>query len=98
MGGAVFAKRQGEYIVDGIAMAKAFQKAGLGKELMMRLIEETLNLRGDAIYLVARAPGFFGTIGFEAVDREDAPEFFECTKYPQRGVSCHPEVMKLQLT
>ena len=98
VGGAVLAKRQGEYIVDGIAMAKAFQKAGLGKELMMRLIEETLNLRGDAIYLVARAPGFFGTIGFETVDREDAPEFFECTKCPQRGVSCHPEVMKLQLT
>ena len=97
VGGAVLAMREGEYIIDGIAMDSEFQRIKLGKELMMRAIEEVLKRNGKALYLVARAPEFFRTIGFDTIDRKDAPEFYECADCPQNGVNCHPEVMKLSM-
>lgn len=97
IGGFVLAKREGEFIVDGIAIDHAYRKYGLGSVLLDNGIEEALKRGAKRIYLVARAPGFFKTHGFETVAREDAPDFFECLTCPQYGVSCHPEVMKLQL-
>lgn len=97
IGGAVLAKRQGNYIVDGVAMDAEFQNMRLGHELMMKLIEEVLIVKGEAIYLVAKAPAFFKTIGFESIPREEGPDFFECNSCEQYGKLCHPEVMKLAL-
>lgn len=97
IGAFVLAKREGEFIVDGIAIDPAYRKFKLGKTLLDRGIEETLKQGGKRIYLVARAPEFFRKQGFVTVNREDAPNFFECLTCPQYGVSCHPEVMKLEL-
>ena len=36
-------------------------------------------------------------LGFETVEPADAPNFFECKQCPQYKVSCHPEVMKLEI-
>ena len=94
IGGFVLAKREGEYICDGIAVDPAYRKAHLGKALLEEGMEEVKKLGGDSMYLVARAPGFFRKQGFETIAREDAPNFFECLTCPQYGVSCHPEVMK----
>lgn len=96
--GCVLALREGRYIIDGIAVDPALRKAGLGKMLVEKVKQEVLQRGGDAIYLVARAPGFFRTLGFTAIDPQDAPNFFECKQCPQYQVSCHPEVMKLDLT
>lgn len=97
IGGFVLAKREGEFIVDGIAIAPEYRKLQLGKELLNRGIEEALKLGGKRIFLVARAPEFFRKQGFVTVERKDAPEFFECLTCPQYGIKCHPEVMRLDL-
>jgi len=97
IGGFVLAKREGEFIVDGIAIAEEYRNCRLGKELLYRGIEETLKLGGKKIYLVARAPEFFRKHGFKTVPREDAPNFFECLTCPQYGIDCHPEVMVLEM-
>lgn len=97
IGGFVLAKRQGEFIVDGIAIAKEYRSMNLGKELLYRGIEEVLKSGGRRIFLVARAPEFFRKHGFVTVPREEAPEFFECLTCPQYGIECHPEVMVLQM-
>ena len=93
----VLAKREGEFIIDGIAVKKMFRKFKIGKILMDKAIKEVLDQGGSSIYLVARAPGFFGKLGFVTVPREEAPNFFECLTCPQYGIDCHPEVMKLDL-
>ena len=93
----VLAKREGEFIIDGIAVKEMFRKFKIGKILMDKAIKETLEQGGSRIYLVARAPGFFKKIGFETVTREEAPNFFECLTCPQYGKECHPEVMKVEL-
>lgn len=97
IGGFVLAKREGEFIVDGIAVDPEYRKYKIGKTLLNKGIEETLRLGGKSIYLVARAPEFFKKSGFVTVPREEAPNFFECLTCPQYGVDCHPEVMKLDL-
>ena len=95
--GCVLAQIEVRYIIDGIAVDKPMRKTGMGKILVDKVIDEVKKRGGDAIYLVARAPEFFRKLGFETVEPADAPNFFECKQCPQYKVSCHPEVMKLEI-
>lgn len=97
VGALALAKRQGEFIIDGIAVEKVCRKLRVGKILLNKAIEETLSLGGKRIFLVARAPEFFRKSGFVTVEKGEAPNFFECLTCPQYGVDCHPEVMRLDL-
>ncbi len=96
--GCVLALREERYIIDGIAVEKPMRKFGLGKMLVDKASEEVLKRGGDAIYLVARAPEFFRKLGFETINPDQAPNFFECKQCPQYGVDCHPEIMKINLS
>ncbi|MCQ2546786.1 MAG: GNAT family N-acetyltransferase [Clostridia bacterium] len=97
IGGFVLAKREGEYICDGIAITPEWRGTNLGKALLDKGIEEVRNQGGNRMYLVARAPGFFRKSGFVTIGREEAPNFFECFTCPQYKVSCNPEVMRLDI-
>ncbi|MDR1815367.1 MAG: GNAT family N-acetyltransferase [Clostridiales Family XIII bacterium] len=97
VGACVLAKRDGRFICDGIATDASVRGMGLGRELFELLIEEVRARGGREIYLVARAPGFYRKFGFAEVPREEAPAVVECFACPQYGVSCHPEVMRLEL-
>lgn len=97
LGGCVLALREGRYIIDGIAVESNFRKLGIGKLLMVEAVKEVRNRNGDALYLVARAPGFFRKLGFDSVAAENAPLFFECAQCPQYQKTCHPEIMKLEI-
>lgn len=94
---AVLAKREGEFIIDGIAVDPAFRKFGLGKILLNKVKAEVENLGGDSIALVARAPEFFRKNEFKTVDPNTAPNFFECKQCPQYQKTCFPEVMRLSM-
>ena len=96
-GAATLAFRQGQYIIDGIAMEEGFRGQGVGTGLLKTVIADVRNRGGDSIYLVARAPEFFRENGFVTVAREDAPEFFECFGCDQYNKTCFPEVMKYVL-
>jgi len=97
IGAVALAKREGEFIIDGIAVDSGYRKMKLGEMLLELAVEEVKKLSGDSIYLVARVPGFYKAQGFENVHKDDAPIFFECLGCPQYGVSCHPEIMKLNI-
>ena len=97
IGAFVLARREGEFICDGIDVDPEYRRMDLGRGLLRLGIEETVRRGGKRMYLVARAPGFFRREGFETVGREDAPDFFECLTCDQYGVTCHPEVMKKDL-
>ena len=98
VGGCVLSLRQGDYIIDGIAIEPAMRQTGLGASLLALALEEA-RLRGaDSVYLVARAPGFFRKQGFLTIDREEAPLFFECFTCPQYLKSCFPEVMRYRIS
>lgn len=97
VGGFVLAKRQGEFIIDGIVVDPMYRKMDVGKIMVNKAIKVVKELGGKSITLVARAPGFFRKQGFTAIDPENAPNFFECKQCPQYQVSCHPEVMRLEI-
>ncbi len=97
IGAFVLAKRDGEFICDGIAIAPEYRGMQLGKALLNLATEEVLKQGGNKMYLVARAPGFFRKHGFKTIPAEGAPNFFECKSCPQYGVSCNPEVMVLEM-
>ena len=93
IGGACLALRQGEYILDGIAVDSDYRGYDIGHKLLMLVLDETGERGGEKVFLVARAPEFFAHYGFTEVAKEDAPNFFECLTCPQCGVTCHPKVM-----
>jgi N-acetylglutamate synthase-like GNAT family acetyltransferase len=97
VGAFVLAKREGEFICDGIAIEEELRGTGLGRKLLELGIEETVKQGGSSMYPVARAPEFFRKNGFVTIPRQEAPNFFECLTCPQYGISCHPEVMKIDL-
>ena len=97
VGGCVLAKREGHFICDGIATDPSARGQRVGERLLFAMIDEVRALGDNALYLVARAPGFFAKYGFAAVPRDAAPTFFECFSCPQYGISCQPEVMRLDI-
>ena len=97
IGGFVLAKRDGEFIVDGIAIAPEYRKLDLGKVLLQKGLDEVSISGGEKVFLVAKAPEFFRKYGFVTVPKEEAPNFFECLTCEQFGVSCHPEIMRCDL-
>jgi amino-acid N-acetyltransferase len=96
-GAICLALRQGEYIIDGIAVNQAYRKNNIGKVLLDAALDEVRRRNGKRIYLVARAPGFFRKSGFATIPKDSAPNFFECLTCPQYGVDCHPEVMLMEV-
>lgn len=78
VGAVVPAKREGRYIIDGIAVDPIYRKMKVGNVLLKKVVDEVKALGGDALFLVARAPGFFRANGFTAIDPDGAPNFFEC--------------------
>ena len=97
VGACVLAKREGRYICDGIATDPSVRGLGVGKSMLLTMLDEVRKLGGDSIYLVARAPGFFTKFGFMSIERDDAPTFFECFTCPQYKDTCFPEVMRLEI-
>lgn len=93
----VLAKRQGYHIIDGIATDPEYRHEKLATGLMEKAVKRTADDGGEAIYLVARAPGFFKTLGFYETDPDEAPDFFECRTCPQYGKDCFPQVMRKDL-
>lgn len=96
-GAATLAVREGEYIIDGIALEPEFRGGGLGSALLAAVIDDVRQRGGKRIYLVARAPEFFAANGFSEVERSDAPMFFECFGCDQYNARCFPKVMKYTL-
>jgi N-acetylglutamate synthase-like GNAT family acetyltransferase len=97
VGGCVLAKREGHFICDGIATDPKIRGQHIGKKMLTIMLDEAKSLGADELYLVARRPGFYSKYGFKSIPREAAPNFFECFTCPQYGVSCHPEVMQIDL-
>lgn len=97
VGGVCLAYREGDYIIDGIAVDQSLRGQRMGEKLLGLAIDQVKSLGGKKLFLVARAPGFFKTQGFNIVSEKEAPLFFECADCPQYKVDCFPEIMLLEV-
>lgn len=103
IGAVVLAKRDGEFIIDGIAVKDEYRKMGLGELLLTSAENEArvLNKIGDNkdplfMYLVARAPNFFKKNKY--LNTDESPDFFECRTCPQFKNNCFPEILKKDIS
>lgn len=96
-GGAVLAKIDGYFVVDGIAMAREYQRIKLGKELMMMLIEKALQNDAEAIWLASKYTGFFQHIGLKLAEPGEGPDFLKekCKEQDEEGRTS--KILKLQM-
>lgn len=95
--GCVLAMRGGKYIIDGIATEPEYRKEKIGGALLKLALDEAKSRGADAVYLVAKAPGFFRKHGFKTIDAEEVPGIFDCPSCPQYLKACFPEIMKLDI-
>ena len=96
-GGIILSKRQGEYILNGIAVDAPLRKSGIGRIMVNKLITEVRKMDGKRIYLAAKAPEFFLKVGFEEVTGNEADHLFNCGLCSQKGDKCFPKIMKIDL-
>ena len=97
VGGVMLATRKGEYYVNGIAVDTPMRRTGIGKIMMDKLIKEVRDRGGKRIYLCAKVPEFFESLGFIRIPWDEASELFGCGSCEQRGVTCFPVAMKLEV-
>ena len=96
VGGVILSLRKGEYYISGIAVDAPLRRGGIGKFLMKKAINEVKAMGGHRIYLCAKVPEFFESIGFVKIPWEEASELFACGECEQRGATCFPEAMKIE--
>jgi N-acetylglutamate synthase-like GNAT family acetyltransferase len=92
VGACVLGKREGKYVLEGIAVDAGYRKKRIGEHLLGKVLSHLKTLGSRNLYLCARAPGFFKTQGFLTIDRADAP-YFGCNDCDQFGLKCFPEVI-----
>jgi len=92
VGACVLGTREGEYVLEGIAIDINYRKKRIGERLLDKALTQLKELNAQKLLLCARAPGFFKTQGFSIIDRADAPHV-GCKGCDQLGVKCFPEVM-----
>lgn len=97
LSGCVLAMRGGEYIIDGIATEPEYRKEKIAGTLLLLAVDEVRKRGGKAVYLVAKAPGFFRKHGFQRIEASSVPDLFDCCSCPQFNRSCYPEIMQLEL-
>ena len=97
VGAVMLGMRKGYYYINGIAVDPPMRHTGVGTIMMKKAISEVRKMGGNELWLVAKVPEFFRTLGFVTVEPEDAPPITGCTSCDQYGSSCKPEIMKLVL-
>ncbi|HUU31719.1 MAG TPA: N-acetyltransferase [Phycisphaerae bacterium] len=85
--GALSIEWEGLAEIKSLAVARAYQKRGLGRRLVQACLAEARRLGIGRIFALTSAPAFFEHLGFERVDRESLPhkvwsDCIKCPKFP----------------
>lgn len=95
-GGITIENRKGYYIIGDIAVKEERRHEDIATEMAKVAMARLKEMGVKDIYLVAKAPEFFETLGFFYLTPEETPEIFNCKRCEQRGVDCFPEFMKFE--
>lgn len=73
--------------VRTMAVSPKMTRHGIGAEIVKRLIDEGTELGVEKFFTLTYKPGFFQTLGFETITKEELPhkvwkECIDCPKFP----------------
>jgi len=98
LGGLKMEERCGETVLACIAVEEAARKQRIGAELLHLAVDFAKERQVERLLLVAKAPAFFKKYGFYGVDMEEYQHITKCYTCAQRGISCHPEVLRMDFS
>lgn len=84
--------------VAGLAVADARQGSGLGRAIVLALVDEARAAGLAEVFALTRKPAFFARLGFTVTDRARFPlkVWADCARCPRR-FSCDEAAVALQL-
>ena len=73
--------------VKSLAVAEYAQKTGLGKQLVLKTLEEAKDMGIKRVFALSYVPDFFVKLGFQIIDKSELPhkiwsECIKCSKFP----------------
>lgn len=73
--------------VRSLAVAKEFQRRGIGKALVMACLEEAKALEVEKVFALTYKPAFFQKLGFKETEKSNFPQkiwtdCLKCAKFP----------------
>lgn len=94
VGAITICKENNDFILDEVAVIKEKENQGICTALVNTAISRIeQEYRGSKFYLVAKNPEVFKSIGFNVIQRDEAPSFSECFSCPDFQKKCFPEIM-----
>ncbi|MDD4566002.1 MAG: GNAT family N-acetyltransferase [Eubacteriales bacterium] len=97
IGGASLEIRSGYFVVADVAVDIDYRKEKIGTQLMSIMEDEIIKQGGSEAWLVGKVPEFYIKIGWEIVDRDQAPNISKCFTCDKFGTECFAEVMRKTL-
>lgn len=97
IGGISLKKRGKIYLLDIIAVDRKYQKLGLGKKLVLTLLEYLKKRKVSKLYVNTKVPEFFKKFNFKEIPPSKSPIFSDCWNCPQYNKTCFPVHMILKL-
>ncbi len=73
--------------IKSLVVAENFQGKGIGKDLVLRCVDEAKSFGIDKIFVLTYRPDYFKNIGFGEIDKDKLPrkiwtECCNCPKFP----------------
>lgn len=94
VGAITICKENNDFILDEVAVIKEKENQGICTALVNTAIDRIKQEYEDSkFYLVAKNPDVFKSMGFNVIQRGEAPSFSECFSCPDFSKKCFPEIM-----
>lgn len=94
VGAITICKENNDFILDEVAVIKEKENQGICTALVNTAIDRIKQEYEDSkFYLVAKNPDVFKSMGFNVIQRGEAPSFSECFSCPDFQKKCFPEIM-----
>lgn len=86
-----------EYVIKTVAIEKAYQGKGLGTKLVKTIMDDAKERGAKRVYLNAKVPAFYKTLGYKIVAPEEAPDISTCHLCHRFHNGCDSEIMMIEL-
>ena len=97
IGGASLVYMCDEYVIKTVAIEKAYQGKRLGTDLVKTIMQDAKKRGATRIYLNAKVPEFYKTLGFTIVSHDEAPDISTCHLCHRYHNGCESEIMMKDL-